>query len=390
MAAMVGVGELSIIPVESRRQRKLFLEFPRQLYRDDPNWVPAIRKSEQELLNFRPHPFYERNEIQHFLALRGTEVCGRIAAIHNRAHVEHFHEPRGFFGFFECKNDPQAARALLSAACDWLAARGLPLVRGPASPSINYMCGVLVEGFDSPPTFLLPYNPPYYGALIEACGFHKTQDLYAYHGDAGMQGRVEAKLWPVAQQIAKRFNVSIRTLGRRNFRKDLEEFLAIFNKSLVGQHWGFVPFTSREITHFAKDLRWLLVRELAIGVEIEGRLAGVALVLPDYNPCIKRIDGRLFPFGWLRLLAARRTIKKYRVVAANVLPEYQLMGLGMVLMGELALIGIKRRGQEIEFSWVAESNKLSRGALEKGGAPRIKTYRMYDGHADGVGSLLRP
>jgi hypothetical protein len=213
--------------------------------------------------------------------------------------------------------------------------------------------------------------------LIEGCGFHKSQDLYAYRGDGGMQARVEAKLWPIAQQIAKRFNVSIRTMSRRRFRKDVEEFLAIFNKSLVG-HWSFTPFSPQEIKHFAKDLSWLLVPELAVGVEVEGRLAGVALVLPDYNPCIKRIDGRMLPFGWLRLLAARRTIKKYRVVAANILPEYHLMGLGMVLMGELALRGIKRRGEEIEFSWVAESNSRSRGALEKGGAPRTKTYRMYD------------
>jgi hypothetical protein len=195
----------------------------------------------------------------------------------------------------------------------------------------------------------------------------------------GMRAKVEKKLWPIAQQIAQRFNVSIRTMSRRRFRKDLEEFLALFNKSLVG-HWSFVPFSPQELTHFAKDLSWLMVmvRELVMGVEIEGRLAGAALVLPDYNPCIKRIDGRLFPFGFLRLLASRRTITKYRVVAANVLPEYQRMGLGMVLMGELAIRGWKRGGDGIEFSWVAESNSLSRGALEKGGALLAKTYRMYD------------
>jgi GNAT superfamily N-acetyltransferase len=239
------------------------------------------------------------------------------------------------------------------------------------------MAGVLVEGFDSPPTFLLPYNPPYYGALIEGCGFHKCQDLYAYRGEMGMRARVEKKLWPIAQQIAQRFNVTTRSLSRLRFRKDVEEFLAVFNKSLVG-HWSYVPFTPQELKHFAKDLAWLLVPELAMGVEIDGRLAGVALVLPDYNPRIKRIDGRLFPLGWLRLLAARRAITKYRVVAANVLPEYQLMGLGMVLMGELAIRGWKRGADGIEFSWVAESNALSRGALEKGGALLAKTYRVYD------------
>jgi GNAT superfamily N-acetyltransferase len=366
-----------VVPVATRSQRKAFLEFPWQLYRDDPNWIPPLRMDQKELVGYSRHPFYLRNRIQTFLAYRDNRVCGRIAAILNREHIAFQHERRGFFGFFECENDAEAARALFDAARAWLVEQGMDSIRGPASPSFNHIMGTLVEGFDTPPTFMMAYNPPYYGDLIEGCGFRKSQDLYAYWSNAEMLPASQKKHWPIADQIRERFNIRIRPLRKSRFNQDIREFLAIYNQSLT-KNWGFSPLSDEALEHMARAFRFVVVPELVVGAEIDGRLVGIALALPDYNPRIKQIDGRLFPFGFLRLLVGRRRIKKVRVMAANVLPEYQLMGVAMVLLRELVPIGLEYGIQEVEFSWVAESNSLSRGSLEKGGAKRIKTYRMYD------------
>jgi len=364
-------------PVDSRRARKDFLLFPWRLYRGDSNWVPPLRRNQEELTGFRPHPFYERNQIQTFLAYRGTDVCGRIAAIINQGHNERFQEQRGFFGFFDCVDDQQVADRLFDAARAWLTERGLPAMRGPTNPSMNYELGVLVEGFNSPPTFMMTYNPPYYPRLIESYGFRKSQDLYAYEGHIDMLPRVASKLGPIAKQIKEHCNLTVRPMNRARFREDVETFLQIYNRSLIST-WGFVPMSPGEIQHMAKGLTYLILPELALAAEREGNVVGAIFALPDYNPRIRAIDGRLFPFGVFHLLRKKQQIKRLRIIAANVLPEYQLSGVGLVLAAAIVPKALEWGVEEAEFSWVLESNELSRGSLEKGGAKRTKTYRLYD------------
>ncbi len=371
------MDSLVIQPVASKREKRLFLEFPWSLYRGDPNWIPPLRANQRELVGYRPHPFYERNEAQTFLALRGDQVVGRIAAILNRGHIERFGDQRGFFGFFECRDDPQAAAGLFDAVRGWFAERGIQKLRGPVNPSLNYELGLLIEGFDSPPTFMMTYNPPYYQRLIESYGFRKAQDLYAYWGHVSMLPEIRDKLKPVCDKISERLGAKIRPLDKRRFLEDVHLFLEIYNQSLTNT-WGFVPMTAAEVRHVASALRWLMVPELALGVEVDGRMVGAVFGLPDYNPRIKKIDGRLFPFGFLRLLWNKRAIKRIRVISTNVLPEYQLLGLGLVLLDGLVPKALEWGIEEAEFSWVLESNALSRGSLEKGGARRIKSYRLYD------------
>ncbi len=366
-----------VVPVANRRQKKAFLEFPWQLYRNDPNWVPPLRMDQKELVGYSYHPFYIRNRVQTFLAYRDNEVCGRIAAIVNQDHNEFQNERRGFFGFFECLDDREAAHALLDAARAWLAEQGMQSVRGPASPSWNHIMGTLVEGFDSPPTFMMAYNPPYYGQLIESYGFRKSQDLFAFWADADMLPANQKKYGLIAEQIRERLNIRIRPINKSRFRRDIKDFLAIYNQSLKN-NWGFSPMSDEALEYMARVFRYVLIPELVLGAEIDGRLVGIVLGLPDYNTRIKQIDGRLLPFGILRLLLGRRKIKKIRILAANVLPEYHLMGVAMVLMQAMVPMGLNYGINEVEFSWVAESNAASRGSLEKGGAKRVKTYRMYD------------
>jgi GNAT superfamily N-acetyltransferase len=371
------MSKLSIIPVASRADRKRFLNFPWQLYRGDANWIPPLRRNQEELVGYRPHPFYLHNEVQTFLATRNGEVCGRIAAIVNRGHIRQHAEPRGFFGFFECEDDQATANGLFEAVRAWLAERDVPLVRGPMNPSISYEVGTLVEGFDTPPTFMMTYNPPYYPRLIEGYGFRKTQDLYAYWGHVDMLPQVQARYQRNVDQIQERCGIRLRPLDTTRFLEDVQTFLTIFNRSLTNT-WGFVPMTPEEVRHAAQGLRHLIVPQLALAAEIDGEVIGAVLALPDYNPRIKEIDGRLFPFGFLRLLCRKDRIKRVRILSANVLPEYQLLGVGLVLLSGLTPQAVAWGVREAEFSWVSESNALSRGSLEKAGAKRQKTFRVYD------------
>jgi hypothetical protein len=371
------MAELEVKPVQSRREQKQFLQFPWKLYRDDPNWVPPLRANQKELVGFKPHPFYENAEGQAFLALRGGEVYGRILALVNRAHNERHKEQRGFFGFFESVDDQEVAAGLFDAARQWLAQRNIEQLRGPTNPSQNYECGLLIEGFNSPPTFMMTYNPPYYPQLLESYGFRKAQDLYAYEANKDMIGTVDRKLFFILEEATRRFNVKLRSLDTSRFMDDVRLFLDIYNKSLVGT-WGFVPLSDAEVEHMAKALKWLIVPELTCVGEVEGRPIGAMFSLLDYNPRIKKIDGRLFPFGFIRLLWNRKKIHKARLLSANILPEYQLWGLGLVLGAHMVPKGLEWGMTDAEMSWVLESNHHSRKSIERGGGIRTKTYRIYD------------
>ncbi len=369
--------DVVVQPVSSRRQRKEFLAFPWTLYRNDPNWIPPLRQNQAELVGYRWHPFYERNRIQTFLAYREGQICGRIAAILNEGHIERYQERRGFFGFFECVDDQEVAHRLFDAVRGWFSEREIASLRGPTNPSMNYELGTLIEGFETPPTFMMTYNPPYYARLIESYGFRKTQDLYAFEGHVDMLPKVTAKLGPIAEQIKEYCHVTVRPMDRSRFLEEVTTFLDIYNRSLTNT-WGFVPMSDGEVRHMAKGLRHLIVPELALAAEIDGRVIGAVFALPDYNPRIKAIDGRLFPFGFIRLLRAKQEIKRLRMISTNVLPEYQLSGVGLVLHSGLVPKALEWGVEEAEFSWVLESNAFSRGSLEKGGAQRNKTYRLYD------------
>lgn len=370
-------NSISIEPVSTKAQQKTFVKFAWDLYRGDPNWIPPLVMNIRELLNYKRHAFYDDAEIQTFLAIRGGKTVGRIAAIIDRAHNRCHKEERGMFGFFESVDDQDVANALFDAAKHWFAERNIFLMRGPANPSQNYEWGLLVEGFHSPPTFMMTYNKPYYGTLIESYGFFKSQDMYAFVGHVDMLKEIDPKLMFIAEEARKRFNVQVRRLDKKNFTRDIESFLEIYNAALPGQ-WGFTPMSDGELRGIAGGLKHLIVPEMTTIAEVDGRPVGVVFGLLDYNPIIKKIDGRLFPFGFLRLLLGRRKITKIRLISTNVIPEYQRWGLGLVLLNRLRPDALKWGVQEAEFSWVLESNKLSRGTLERGGSKRDKTYRIYD------------
>ena len=370
------MADVVVRPVETRSQQKRFVNLPWRIYRDDPCWIPPLVMSQEELLGFRPCPFYEKSRSRSFLATRGAQDVGRITAIVNAGHIERYNEQRGFFGFFECDDDPVAAKALFDAAKDWLHAQGMTSIRGPANPSLNYECGLLIEGFDTAPFFMMTHNKPYYAGLVEAQGFGKVEDLYAFWGQLSMLSSLDAKLGVMVEGVKERFGVTVRPLDRSRFDEEVRMFLEIYNSSLSGT-WGFVPLTPAEINHMAASLKHLIVPELALVAEVEGRPIGTVFCLLDYNPRIKAINGRLFPFGFLKLLWNKKAIKRMRAISTNVIPEYQAWGVGLVLHAALVPRLFDWGMQEVEFSGVLESTHLSKRTLERGGALVTKKYRIY-------------
>jgi GNAT superfamily N-acetyltransferase len=369
--------KLIVQPVSSSRERKQFLELPWQINRADPNWMPPLRPNQQELVGYKRHPFYDEAEAQTFLALADGKPVGRVAAIVNHAHNRLHKENRGFFGFFECVDDQETAAALFEAARGWLGQKGMTALRGPMNPSMNYECGLLIEGFETPPFFMMTHNLPYYQRLIEGCGFQKVEDMFAFCCHVSMLGTLDNKLAFIVDECKSRFDIKLRRMDRSRFEREVRLFLNIYNQSLVGT-WGFVPLSESEIEHLAASMKHLIVPEMTTVAEIDGRPVGAQFGLLDYNPRIKQIDGRLFPFGFIRLLWNKKAIKRVRLVSTNVIPEYQKWGLGLVVASRVVPEVLAWGIQEVEFSWVLESNKLSYGTLKRGGAQITKRYRLFD------------
>ena len=370
-------ANVRVFPVETRRDQRKFLELPWKLYADDENWVPPLRQNQKEMVNYIPHPFYERNKIQTFLATIDDEPVGRIAALVNYGHNERYKENRGFVGFFESIDDQAVADGLFGAAAGWLCEQGMTDVRGPMNPSMNHECGLLIEGFDRQPTFMMTYNPSYYPALWENFGFEKVEDMVSFWGHIDMLATLDPKIYEIGIQCVERFNVNLRPLNKKRFKQEVETYLNIYNQALGGT-WGFVPMSDAEVRHMSKSMKMLIEPDLTTFAEVDGKPIGAVFGLLDYNPIIKEIDGRLFPFGWWKMLMHRKRLKRVRLITTTVLPEYQRWGIGLGLMGRL-IPDVQKWGiTEGEFSWVLERNDLSYKTHKRAGTEITQKYRIYD------------
>ncbi len=376
-------------PVVSWQDRRRFQQLPWSIYSlqgkaRDPNWVPPILAQERELLGWKDwrghrHPFYDNAESGTFIAERNGLTLGRLAVLVNHIHNKKYNERTGFFGFFDCVDDPAVARELFEAGEVWLRERGMTIVRGPVNPSLNYTCGLLVDGFDRPPCFLMTYNPGYYAALLEACGFAKSQDLYAYEMDVKLLKALVVRYKRAVVAALAREDLVVRAMDPKRFVWEIETYLDIYNRSLDGT-WGFTPLQAGEARRIAAEMRYVIVPDFALFAEVGGQPIGALLALLDYNQILGRLNGRLFPFGFLRVLTGRRHITRARAMAMTMVPGYESSGLSVVLLDRLVDAAAKWGGSiaHYEFSWVLESNERSRGTLERAGTKIVSTYRLYD------------
>lgn len=369
------MGQIEVTRVRDDKGLREFLDFPYRHYRGDPYWVAPLRIAQKELFDLRRHPFWAHAERECFLARDGGRTVGRIAAIRDRNFNEFHGEQAGFFGFLETVNDPEVCGALLEAARSWLRERGAQVIRGPMNPSTNYECGLLVEGFEQSPMVMMPYNPPYYGELLEKAGLRKAKDLYAYYLHTSFVTPARAER--LAERSRKGSGLHIRPVRLKDFQAEAALIWEIYN-SAWSQNWGFVPMTREEFLFLAHDLKTIAEPELVLIGEVEGKVAGFVLAVPDINQALKHARGRLFPLGLLKILYHKRTITDIRVLTLGVLEQYRTVGVAAGLYAEVIRRGPRLGYQGAELSWVLEDNVLMNRSLEALGARRYKTYRIYE------------
>jgi len=351
-----------------------FIDLPYRLNRDDPNFVPLLKADTRLMFDRAKNPFFEHATIENFLAWRGNRVVGRITAIDNPAHNDFQHDRVGFYGFFECEDDVEAAQGLFAAAEAWLAPRGKDTLRGPMNFSTNDDCGSLIQGFDTPPTIMMPHNKPYHARLHEAAGFVKSKDLVAYWMDKG--GPPE-RLTRGVELIKKRKNIVTRTMDMKNFDREVDLIREIYN-SAWERNWGFIPMTAKELEHMAKQLKPVVDPNLVIFAEVRGEPVAFALGLPDFNVALKHMGGSLFPFGIFKMFYWQRQIHHVRVLTLGIKPGYRTSGVDALLYFEMFRHGMARGYHSGEFSWILEDNLAMRRPLDNMGAKVYKTYRIYD------------
>jgi len=368
-------SSVRVAPIRGRQDLHRFLILPWRIYQNNPAWVPPLLCEVKKLLDPHKHPFHRHAEVQYFLAWCGEEAVGRIAAIVNHQHVQFHDDATGFFGFFESVDDERVASALLTAAEQWVFGWGMQRIRGPMSFSTNEECGLLVDGFQYPPMVMMPYNPPYAPRLIESAGYAKAKDLLAYLLD---DVTPPARLVHGVKRLQQQQNVTIRPINLRRFRQEVELLFAIYN-SAWERNWGFVPMTKEEVDGLAQQLRWVGNPNLCLIAEIKGEAVGFALALPDFNQVLRYIDGRLFPFGWLKLLWYQRKINAARVLTLGLNPGFRHMGIDAMLYLRLWQEAPKNGyTARVECSWILEDNWPMRRGLERMGARIYKTYRVYE------------
>lgn len=369
---------VSIKIVSSKSDVMRFIQAQWNFYHGDPNFVPPILMDRKKLLDREKKPFYKHSEMEMFLAERDGKVVGRIAAIANYRHNEIHNDKVGFFGFFECEDNKDTAKALLDAAADWLRKKGRSDMRGPVNPSMNDEVGLLVEGFNEPPVVLMTYNPKYYANLLEGYGLEKIKDLYAYrlrHKDY----RTE-KLSRLTDVIRERYKVTLRNFDFRNkeqFRRDVEDIKRIYNQAWE-PNWGFVKLTDEEFDFLVADLKQIANPEFVYIAESEGQTAGFLLALPNINRAlIHNKRGSLLGALWC-LLTKKKKIDAVRIVVMGVLPEFKNRGLDAYMYNEIGA-RTERHGMTWgEASWILEDNiEMNKAAVRTMNGERYKTYRIY-------------
>ena len=368
---------LTITKARSEAEFGQFVDLPWAIYAQSPLWTPPIKSQERELLTPGKHPFWESARRELFLALRDGRPVGRIAAIVDEKYNAYAGETCGAFGFFECENDPEAAHALLDAAKNWLAARGMTFMRGPMNPSSNYTWGLLVDGFELAPTVMMPWNPPYYAELLETWHLRKEQDLFAYLMERKSFNPPEW-LHEEVSRLKKEGHFTCRTSGKATLTQDIRDMFTLYKESWA-QNWGFSPLSDAEAEQHVKELKAVLDTDFFVLFFHNGKPAAGMVALPDMAPLLRRLNGKLgitAPWHWWQ---ARSEIRGgYRIILFGIREEFRLMGLPLLLLDYMMEKAHQKPDfQWVEGSWVLEDNVAVNDLIEDFSGRLTKRYRIY-------------
>ncbi len=369
---------VQVLPVSRRRDLRDFVNLPFRIYQDDPNWVPPLKMEVRWMLSEKKNPFWQHASRKLFLARREGRTVGRIAAIVDSSHNKVHKDRTAFFGFFECENDPEAARALLDEAeraaremypeCDKL--------RGPLNPSMNDEVGALVPEESDPgmPFLMMTYNPAYYLELFAGAGFVKEKDVVAILAPCSdISFPRLSRICAAVQRREK--SLTVRQIRMDRFPEELALVQQIYNKAWE-RNWGFVPMTPAEIDAMAKKLKDLIEPGYIWFAEMDGQPAAFLMGFPDYNQVFAKMGGRLLPFGWLTFLRERKKIDRVRCMALGIVPEFRKKGLDAILYYLSMQEGVKRNQKWVEFSWMLEDNLDILRGLEVFQGRIYRRYRL--------------
>ena len=374
------MGQIQVRAIQSKKDIDKLIKFPFHLYRDDPYWVPPLIQERRGFFDPENNPFFEHADVQLFLAERDGEVVGTIAGIINHIHNEVHEERTGFWGIFDVIEDYSVAEKLFLAARDWVKAQGMNTFRGPTDMSHNHEFGLLIDGFHSSPVILMTYNPPYQVDFVERFGFDKAKDYYAYFIDLRPYAEdveLPGRLTRVAERARKRAGVVIRKPNFKDIDNEIQSLYGIYN-SAWRKNWGAIPITYNEAEHLIKGLKPLLDPNFIYIAEKDGKPVGLSLSLPDFNQPLLHLNGRLFPFGWLKFWYYSKKINMLRCFMMGVVEEYRSLGLDSMLYLETVKAAVKKRIDSAEMSLILEDNDMMRRIIENLGGEIYKTYRIYD------------
>lgn len=363
-----------VVAVESSSQRKAFIELPYRLYAGDPHFVPPLRRDEHRRFDPAHNPFLDHADMRLWLALDGERVLGRIAAIDDRLHNQVHGERVTWFGFLEATS-AEVTRSLLAAVEAHAARSGSAAVRGPVNPSLHEAAGLLVDGFDDAPYALMSYNPRTYPAFVEGAGYGAVKDLFAWHVD--VQAPLPERLTRIADRVRNRYGITIRPVNLKRFDEELE-ILKVIYRAAWEDNWGFVPPTDAEIRQLAVDLRPVADPELVLFAEMNGEPVACAVSIPDVNQVLKRMNGRLLPFGVFHFLRRKAIVTRARMLLLGVLPKARKLGLYPLLIAEAKERATRRGYLHGEVGWTLEDNQLINDGIAAAGGLRSKVYRLYE------------
>ncbi|MBN1883528.1 MAG: hypothetical protein JW885_15280 [Deltaproteobacteria bacterium] len=365
---------MQIIEVVDKRDLKDFVKFPFDLYRDHPVWVPPLRIMANREFDRKKNGFFEHADAAFFMVKDGDRVLGRIAAFINLNYLKHYDDKVGFFGSFESVDDQEVARLLVHGACDWLKERGMDLIRGPYNFT-SQSTGCLIEGFDQAQICLSPYNYPYYDRILRSTELVKIRDLNAYYGDSLERYTFPDRFTRYAELLMKRYGVTVRTLQKMRLHDDILDLIRVGNQASSG-NWGFVPADEAEVDEIVRSFKPVMDPD-AVFLMYKGETPiGYAIALPDINRIIKKLDGRLFPFGIFRLKYGVKRLREYRLLGLGLVPQYQSKALDTLLYYSIFKSLIKKHAR-LEANWVLESNYKMNHALVKLNMKLTKRYRLY-------------
>lgn len=372
---------LRIVPLEKKGDLGKFLEVPSTVLGSDPNWIPPLLLERRLHLGAKTNPWFQHARWKGWLAYRGDRPVGRISAQIDSLYLERYQDATGFFGMLDAQDDPDAFAALIDAAERWLRSEGIRRVRGPFSLSINDEVGLLVDGFDTPPVFMMGHARPYYGRHVERAGYAKVKDMLAYMIAPGFPApKVMNRLLRSSGQA-----IRVRPLDKTRYDEDLAVLRDIFNDAWA-DNWGFVPFTEAEFKDLGHSLKLLIAPELIQIAEVDGKPAAFIAALPNVNEVIRGFNGKLLPFNWIKLVwgLKKRFPKSSRVPLMGVRRSFHNTplgpGLAFLVIDAVRHHLVARGVEQVELSWILEDNAGMRNIVETIGGRDYKRYRVYEKH----------